>query len=200
MRLEFLRKECSTKKIDNNYLTQSCHENSSSRNILSSLAIRFKKPGYYSICAQLATEVLDLTSECVNFNVEDGLVHSHHGTSRYKPLFIVLMYLLCAILLAAISFGKFALNRHKLASQKRTNHRAGIKSQSEVLLYRTDGIENSCSSIQMEEKAAHQQPLLYRIESACEFETEKTPRVLFKVSIKFRYLTRSKNRVFNRKN
>lgn len=152
----------------------------SSRHILSSLAIRIRTPGYYSICAQLAP-TLDSNNECVNFNVEDGFVHSHHGTSRYKPHFIVLMYLLCAILLAAISFGKFAITRHNLALQKRTNHRAGIKSQSDGVLYRIDGIKpNSCSSIQMEEKASRQ-PLLCRIESACEFETKQTPRVIFNV-------------------
>lgn len=73
------------------------------------------------------------------------------------------------------------MTRHKLASQKRLNRRTGIKSKSDGLLYRTDSIEpNSCSSIKMEERASRQ-PLLYRIESACEFETEQTPRVLFNV-------------------
>ena len=184
------RMECVTDQVSDLYLTQSCHVNELKRNrhILHSLAIRFQTGGYFSICAHLGSSIdtshLIESHQCLNFNVEANPAEIHQF--RYKPLFIVIMYMLCALVLTAISFGKYLLHRHKLVVQKKVNQSSGIKSRSDVSLYRekekTDPVEKTVDS-----RRPEREPLLSKIQSCDEFDNEpvakSNSRVFFQVSL-----------------
>lgn len=143
---------------------------------MNSIAIKFESPGYFIMCAQFQVSVDHLfrdslnSQHCLNLYIEKNNLFAGAHQFRYKPLFIVLMYMLCASVLCVISFSKYLLHRHKLRHFKKLHDQAGIKSPSDGSLYHA------------KEKTACYEPLLSRIQSESQMEVDSSPKsVLFKV-------------------
>lgn len=98
-----------------------CYKRKNTTILLDSIMFKLKRVGNYIICVQFVTnsnKIIHFPNDYLCLDWINDIVHDDSTRLRYKPLFIVIMYLMCASILFPIAIGKHFLNKLKLEKKE----------------------------------------------------------------------------------
>lgn len=115
------------KPVEKNQVKLKCYNkisnNSDYNYLLESLVVRLKEPGNLIVCLRFLSDLFEdfyFYSEnmCHDWLAQNEEFHHENHNFRYKPLFIVLMYLLCGSILLPIAIGQHFITKAKYKNMK----------------------------------------------------------------------------------